>query len=237
MKSLCSRLPWRSRSPFSHSHAKSASAAPLSDYCLYFSPVGEPFMPQPKIPWTNLAIATIAILTILGCNNREAEIAREAADRQARQNETMASLQQEVAAGARSLVENDAQARQQSLEVHRDLHAERGDLSGQWQDLEDQRQAVARTRRTDSFLSALVTGGGGLLAALLALAFAWLALFGVHRSDESPELACQLVEQLLGEGPLLLAPPRPPALSSPPAIDGPLPSPCDIEPGVTPSDS
>ena len=161
-------------------------------------------MPTPQIPRPLNVLSMIALLTILGCDNREAEIAREAADRQARQNETMASLQQEVAAGTRSLAENDAKARQQSFEVHRDLQTERADLSGQWQELEDQRQSIAGSRRTDSFLSALVTGGGGVLAALLALAFAWLALFGLHRSGESPELACHLVEQLLDDGPLLL---------------------------------
>ena len=145
-------------------------------------------------------------VTMLGCADREAEIAREAADRQARQNDTMAALQQEVAAGTRSLAENDAQARHQSFEVHRDLHAERADLSDQWRDLDDQRQAVARTRRTDSFLTSLVAGGGGALAALFALAFAWLALFALHRSGESPEMACQIVEQFLDSDDLLSEP-------------------------------
>ena len=200
-------------------------------------------MPKLKIPWTAFAMATIALLTILGCDNREAQIAREAADRQARQNETMATLQQEVAAGTRTLAENDAQARQQSFEVHRDLHAERADLSEQWQDLEDQRQAVARTRRTDSFLSALVVGGGGLLAALLALAFAWLALFGLHRSGDTPELASQLVEQFLADGPLLLEPPSAPTAPAklpPHQIEGLLPDLQDfgtVESGVTSSDA
>ena len=195
-------------------------------------------MPHPKIPWLIATITMVTSLTTIGCNNREAEIAREAADRQARQNETMATLQKEVAAGTRSLAENDAQARQQSFEVHRDLHAERADLSGQWQDLEDQRQAVARTRRTDSFLSSLVTGGGGVLAALFALAFAWLAMFGIHRSDGSPELARRLVEHLLVDGRLLSEPQGQPAVltRSSPSLPGPN-NLGDVEHGDLPSDA
>jgi hypothetical protein len=157
-------------------------------------------MPRHKIPWPTAVMTMVALMTTLGCDNREAEIAREAADRQARQNETMATLQQEVAAGTRTLADNDARARQQSFEVHRDLQSERSELSHQWQNLEDQRQEVAHDRRTESFLAALVSSGGTTLAVLFALAFAWLALFGLHREEaSSPEATVLLVEQLLDD--------------------------------------
>jgi hypothetical protein len=179
------------------------------------------------IPRLRLILTAIVLSITSGCDNREAEIAREAADRQARQNETMAALQQDVTAGTRTLAENDAKARQQSLEVHRDLQSERAKLGDQWQDLEQQRQAIAASRRTDSFLSALVTGSGGLLAALLALGFAWLTLFGLHRSGECPELAGELLAQLIEEdwqladmplpNPLLTQPTHADRLPSPPA--------------------
>ena len=52
------------------------------------------------------AIQLIVILTwTLGCNEGVVEVAREAADRQAAQNQQMGELQKEVARGSRSLVE------------------------------------------------------------------------------------------------------------------------------------
>jgi hypothetical protein len=77
-------------------------------------------------------LSLVALLTICGCDNREAEIAREAANRQAEQNQTMATLQQEVVIGTRRLAENDAQARKQALKVHQDLQIERFRMSRSW---------------------------------------------------------------------------------------------------------
>ena len=110
---------------------------------------------------TPTALVLIGLLTTGGCDNREAEIAREAADRQAAQNQTMAELQQEVVVGTKRLAENDAQSRRQTLQVHRDLQAERTQLNKGWDSLETERQSVALSRRVDSFLTVLITGGGG----------------------------------------------------------------------------
>ncbi len=165
---------------------------------------------NPRPSTTPTALALAALLTISGCDNREAEIAREAADRQAEQNRTMAQLHQEVAGGTRRLAENDAQARRQALEVHRDLQAERSQMAEGWDSLEAERQSIARQRRTDSFLAALVTGGGAAVAALFALAFAWLALLGQRRQDDAAESFCELLaEDLLAENLLLSSGPSP----------------------------
>jgi hypothetical protein len=148
--------------------------------------------PRQKILTT---LALVALLTTCGCDNREAEIAREAANRQAQQNQTMATLQQEVVIGTRRLAENDAQARKQALEVHQDLQAERAQMNVGWDSLEAERQSIGRSRRVDSFLTALITGGGGALAALFALAFAWLAVFGRSREDDAAEALCELLAE------------------------------------------
>ena len=141
----------------------------------------------------------VALATTLGCDDGAATIAREAADRQAEQNLAMAALQQEVAVGARQLVEEEGQARRQTLEVHRDLVAGQNRLADGWNDVESQRQQIARSRRTESFWAAILPAGGGVVAAVLALAFAWLALFGLHRTDDSSEVACQLLVQQLAD--------------------------------------
>ena len=74
------------------------------------------------ILWTTLSILTS------GCDDAATRVAREAADRQAQQNTTMAELNKEVAGGTHRLVEADAQARKEVIGVHRDLQAERSRL-------------------------------------------------------------------------------------------------------------
>jgi hypothetical protein len=149
-----------------------------------------------------IATAALLILMTSGCDDRAAQIAIEGAQRQAEQNRSMAKLHEHVAAGAKRLAEEEAAARKQALVVHQELQLERSQLSGGWNQLEAQRQAIAEARRTESFLAALVQGGGAVLAGVLALAFGWLALYGLRRDHESPEV-CELLLQEL-ETPLLL---------------------------------
>lgn len=146
-----------------------------------------------------LTIGPLVVLaTTLGCDDGSAMIAREAANRQAEQNRTMAKLHQEVAAGSRQLVEEEGQARRQALEVHRDLAAGQDRLAAGWDDVESQRRQIARSRRTESFWAAVLPPSGGVIAAAVALGFAWVVLSGLRGDDHSSELACQLlVEQFV----------------------------------------
>ena len=98
-------------------------------------------------PKLNLPIAIpwiAALILMSGCDERAAQIAREAADRQAQQNTAMAELNKEVAGGTRRLVEADAQARKEIVGVHRDLQAERTRLDTGWDDV---RRRAASDRR------------------------------------------------------------------------------------------
>jgi hypothetical protein len=135
----------------------------------------------------------LALLAMLGCNDTALDIAREAANRQAEQNRQMAALQDKVADGATRLVEEEAQVRQDLLAVHRDLHDERSELWASWNSLESQRQSFAAARRAETALAALLRGSGAMFAAILSLALAWLALFGLRRHDDSMEVACSLL--------------------------------------------
>jgi cell division protein FtsL len=145
----------------------------------------------------------ISAVTNAGCD-QSADVARVAADRQARQNETMARLQTEVAAGAKQLVDEEGRARRQTLELHRDLQSERSQLAGGWNALQAERASIAHSRRTESVLAALVSGGRGALAGFVALAFAWLALFGLSHRDDSAQAACELmVTEWIADRPLL----------------------------------
>jgi hypothetical protein len=147
-----------------------------------------------------VAIQTIlGLSSIVGCNERVVEVAREAADRQAAQNEQMGELQQEVARGSRSLVEADAAARHAIVGVHRDLQAERRQLNASLNDLEVKRQQLVGERRTESLLLTLGSALGGLLLVVVLMGFLWQLLATARTSDSvDVELNQLLVEQLLG---------------------------------------
>src|SRR5262245_42992267 len=118
------------------------------------------------IPWIPLMIL------IGGCDERATQIAREAADRQAQQNKSMAELNREVASGTHQLVQADAKARQEIVGVHRDLQAERTRVDTGWNALEQERRQIAGQRRTESMIVPIF----GLLLAIVLLGFCWYTL-------------------------------------------------------------
>ena len=61
-------------------------------------------------PWPLLLSLLVIVGSLSGCHDRSTEIAREAADRQARQNDVIARTAQESSAAARRLVEEEARA-------------------------------------------------------------------------------------------------------------------------------
>jgi hypothetical protein len=114
----------------------------------------------------------------------------------------MAELHEEVAGGTRRLVEADAQARQETVAVHRELQADRNRLDGGRTDLEQERRQIATERRTESMLVPAMKFGGGLALAIVLLGFCWYALVRLRTSDSADaDLSALLVEQLLAEEP------------------------------------
>ncbi len=153
------------------------------------------------IPKTYIAWILFAILTG-GCDDRATQVAREAADRQAQQNTAMAELNKEVASGTHGLVAADAQARQEMVEVHHDLQAERGRLDTAWSDVEHQRQQLAGQRRTESLLVPVLQAGGFVAVVIVLLGFAWRALVAVHGSDNTEAMLNELlIRELVSEAP------------------------------------
>jgi hypothetical protein len=131
-----------------------------------------------------------------GCDEQAARIAHEAADRQAQQNTAMAALNKEVAGGTHRLVEADAQARKEVMNVHRDLQAERSRLDTAWSALEQERQQIAGQRRTESMLAPAIQYLGGILLAVVLLGFCWRVLVSSHCNDGADG---QLTELIISE--------------------------------------
>lgn len=179
----------------------------------------------PVHPHTKTLLLTMAILSNLvsGCDDRATEIAREAANRQAEQNQVMAELQEQVADGSRQLVEADARARHEMIGVHHDLQNERSRLDSGWHDLNTEQRQIAGQRRTESLLVPLCQSAAVVLLAALVLGFSWYALASAHRGEASPEeLNELLLRELVSDGPHLLSddrrspPPELPRLDRPP---------------------
>jgi hypothetical protein len=131
-----------------------------------------------------------------GCDDRAAQVAREAADRQAQQNTAMAELNQEVASGTHRLVEADAQARKELVGVHRDLQSERARLDTSWNDLDQERRQMAGQRRTESLLAPAVQSAGLFAIVALVLGFSWYALTKIRHNGE---LECAVTDLLLND--------------------------------------
>src|SRR5690349_21327105 len=147
--SPCSPSP--SSSPFCHSGVKSGFVEHSKNCFTSFSQDGEPMAPKTRM------LLTTMVVVILGCDDRVAQIAREAADRQAQQNTEMARLNKEVAAGSQELVEADARARKDIVGVHHDLQTERANLDTSRTELESERREIASRRRTESMLVSLAS--------------------------------------------------------------------------------
>lgn len=142
---------------------------------------------------TLLILVVLLTALLIGCSGegeRVAQVATQAADRQASQNEQMAKLQREVAAGSRLLVEQQSEL----TGVSRELQAERNQLMRGWGELHTQRREIARDRRTTSTLTDIFRGGSAVFVALVALAFCWLLL---GASQGEPEIEATLCDFLL----------------------------------------
>jgi hypothetical protein len=100
-----------------------------------------------------IKMALLAALMIgSGCNNEDARVAEVAAKRQAQQNQEMAHLNREVAAGTKRLVEGQAEADQRFQSIQKDIHTQRDQL-------EIERRQQAETWQRDSLSQPTIAAG------------------------------------------------------------------------------
>ena len=149
-------------------------------------------------PRISIIATAVSLILATGCSDdRVVQVATQAADRQAEQNDTMAKLQQEVAGGTQKLVEADASARHEIVAVHHDLQAERSRLDTGWSALEEERKQLAHERRTESALLPAIQLLGGLALVVTLLGFSWYALVRIRTDTASDtELNELLVHEL-----------------------------------------
>ena len=153
-------------------------------------------------------LATAALVTVTGCdeNARVARVATDAADRQAEQNRQIAQQNREISGTTKALVEADAQARKEVLAAQKDLQGQQAEVGRQRDQLEAERNEIAKNRHWDPIIAQAITGVGVLLACLLPLVLAWQLLRTAHEEKEDPELTEILIEELASDRPRLIPP-------------------------------
>ena len=153
-----------------------------------------------------IVIAWIVIsILISGCDERIANVAQQAADRQAQQNTMMGELNKEVASGTRSLIQADAATCREITAVHRDIQAERARLDSGWTMLGQRNEALLSERRVESLFVTAIHAGGLLGIVIMLLGYCWYALFTVRVSrNPDAELYDLLIRDLSANEPQLV---------------------------------
>ena len=164
-------------------------------------------MTRTKTPQTLLLAAML--MSLIGCEKDEKErlvqMATEAADRQAGQNQEMSRLNREVAGGTKRLVEEDAQARRELAQLQRDLRNDQAEVARQRDLLEGERRDIANQRARSSVMASCIKYLGLTVACLAPLALAAYALSGLRREPaEDARVTEILIEELATGKPLLL---------------------------------
>ncbi len=150
------------------------------------------------MPMKKLVMPVILAVLVTGCSDdRLTQLAREAADRQARQNEEMARVTRDSTEATKRLVEAESQARTELNAMQKNL------IDGQGQ-LEDDRKDLANERYRESILAPIISTLGATLICVLPVAVCWYLLHGLREETSNPEVMEYLVQEITAEQPLLL---------------------------------
>jgi hypothetical protein len=155
----------------------------------------------------SLPLLTAGLLLFVGCGEQHhyrevAEVAQQAADRQAQQNTEMAQLNRDVVDGTRRMVAADAVARKDIITVHQGIQDERAGLKDGFDALEAERKEIAGERRTESILVPAAKATGMAVVAVVVVGFCWALLFGLRRSNTTDaELTELLIHDLARDEP------------------------------------
>ena len=155
----------------------------------------------------------MAILVIaMGCQSESDRIAELATQHATQQNELSretVELQAELIEGTQQLVEADAQARRDFIELEGRLDQQRLEIARRHDDLEDERQVIAKQRIRDPIVADAVIAIGSLLACLLPLLVAgYLLRCQLSEPDDHATIEI-LLQEITAGSPALMASNRP----------------------------
>lgn len=152
------------------------------------------------------------ILIVIGCrsdSDRVAEMATRHASEQAELSRQTVKLQNELVEGTQKLVEADAQARRDFLELEGKLDDQRVEVGRRHDELESERREIAKQRYRDPIVANALIAAATLLACLLPMLLAgWLLRSQLNETDEFTATEI-LLEEISARHPALASPSRP----------------------------
>jgi hypothetical protein len=156
---------------------------------------------------------TIAIVLIaIGCqsdSDRVAELASRHATQQAELSRETVKLQNELVEGTQKLVEADAQARRDFLELEGKLDEQRVEVGRRHDELESERREIAKQRYRDPLVANALLAVATLLACLLPMLLAgWLLRSQLNETDDYTATE-MLLDEITARHPTLASPSRP----------------------------
>jgi hypothetical protein len=160
---------------------------------------------RPRPRWPLLMLVLIAV----GCSSddeRLVDLSRQSLDRQTEQNRLVEANNRQVIDATQRLVEADAQARRENIQLHREIQTERSGINQQRDALEQERRQIADTRNRDPIVAESIQSAVGLIVAALPLVVCLFVLRGLFHKSDDEAMADVLVEELVTQQPLLADP-------------------------------
>jgi hypothetical protein len=151
-------------------------------------------------------LTPIPFLILVGCSSddqRLVDLSRQSLDRQAEQNRLVETNNQQVIDATKKLVEADAQARRENIQLQRDLQTDRAGINQQRDALEQDRRQIAEQRNRDPIVAESIKTAAGLIVAALPLLGGLFVLRGLFHKSDDEAVADVLVEELLARDPIL----------------------------------
>jgi hypothetical protein len=155
---------------------------------------------RPRPATVSTIIGTLVLAGLGGCSDpdtRLGELASQVTREQAQQNQRIADGSKAIAQGSQHLVEADAQARRELIELQHSLRQDQVEIAQDLDALEAERKVIASQRRTESTIASGLVIFGVVIACLAPLVLAGIALQGLWREPTREEEGEVLVEELV----------------------------------------
>lgn len=163
-------------------------------------------------PQMRIATLLLSIVTLASCdNNGLPPIVEELARKQAAQQESLTKQSKELTEASRQLVESDAKARKELVDMQSNVQAQiegqRQVVQQQRDSLEGERREIAHQRHRDPLIAAALVQAATLIVAALPIVALVLLIRAARQEPSDVSVAELIIHDSTAEQPLLLSRP------------------------------
>ena len=164
------------------------------------------------VPPMRVGTLLLSIVTLASCdNNGLPPIVEELARKQAAQQESLTKQSKELSEASRQLVESDAKARKELVDmqsnVQTQIEGQRQVVQQQRDSLEGERREIAHQRHRDPLIAAALVQAATLLVAALPLLVLVLLIRAARQEPSEVSVGELIIHDLTAEQPMLLSRP------------------------------